>query len=131
MSFQTNILQKTKENDYFRQILFTSNKSQLVVMSINPGEDIGQETHEHVEQILFNLSGTGKVILNGVESDFNPGDVVVVTNGTTHNFINTGTEKLKIYTIYIPANHIDGTIHKTKADAVSDVQDEEFGSKVE
>ncbi len=131
MSFQTNILSKTAENDFFRQVLFTGSKSQLVVMSIEPGGEIGEETHEHVEQVLFNLSGTGKVVLDGVESEFDPGDVVVVTPGTKHNFINTGTEKLKIYTIYAPPNHIDGRVHKTKADAEADVDDEEFGHKVE
>ncbi|MEP7103280.1 MAG: cupin domain-containing protein [Candidatus Dojkabacteria bacterium] len=130
MSYQINILEKTKLNEFFREVLFTGAKSQLVVMCIEPGGDIGEETHPHVEQILFNLSGIGKVILDGVESEFKPGDVVVVTPGTKHNFINTGTEKLKIYTIYTPANHIDGTIHKTKADAVADVKDEEFGNKV-
>jgi len=131
MSYKTNIYDKARSNDFFRQILFTGGKSQLVVMSINPGEDIGEETHQHVEQILFNLSGKGKVVLDGVESDFNEGDVVVVTPGTRHNFINVGSEKLKLYTIYAPANHVDGTIHKTKADAIADKKDEAFAEKVE
>ncbi len=130
MSFQTNVVSKTQKNDFFRQVLFTGVQSQLVVMSLNPGEDIGEEVHANVEQTLFNLSGTGKVILDGIESDFHQGDVVVVTPGVKHNFLNTGTEKLKIYTIYVPANHIDGTVHKTKSDAQNDVKDEEFGHSV-
>jgi len=130
MSYRINILEKTKANNYFREVLFTGSKSQLVVMCINPNEDIGEETHAHVEQTLFNFSGNGKVVLDGVESEFNPGDVVVVTPGTKHNFINTGTEKLKIYTIYSPANHIDHTIHQTKAIADADYKDEEFGNQI-
>ncbi|MBE0573950.1 cupin domain-containing protein, partial [Candidatus Dojkabacteria bacterium] len=81
MSFQTNISSKTVENDFFRQVVFTGTKSQLVVMSLNAGEDIGEEVHEHVEQYLFNYSGQGKAVLDGVESDFNPGDVVIVSPG--------------------------------------------------
>ena len=131
MSYQTNILDRTRDNSLFREVLFTGKKSQLVVMDIKPGEDIGVETHEKVEQILFNLSGLGKVILDGVETEFRPGDVVIVTPGTKHNFINVGTDSLKIYTIYAPANHIDHTIHKTKAEATADDKDEEFGKKVE
>lgn len=130
MNYQANILEKTEANDFFREVLFTGSRSQLVVMCIQPGEDIGEETHAHVEQILFNLSGTGKVVLNGVESEFKEGDVVVVQPGTTHNFINTGSDKLKIYTIYAPANHIADTIHHTKAEAMADVKDEEFGNSV-
>lgn len=99
-------------------------------MSLNAGEDIGEEVHEHVEQYLFNYSGQGKAVLDGVESDFNPGDVVIVSPGVKHNIINTGTDKLKVYTIYVPANHIDGRVHKTKADAMADTEDEEFGHKV-
>ena len=75
----------------------------------------------------FFLSGTGKAILDGKESSISAGDVVVVTPGTKHNFINTGSDPLKIYTVYAPPNHIDGRIHVTKADADKDVQDEIFG----
>jgi len=121
----------TKDNNYFRQVLFTGVKSQLVVMDIKVGEDIGEETHDHVEQILFFLSGEGKAVLDGVETPVSAGDVYVVTPGTKHNFINTGSESLKVYTVYVPPNHIDGTVHETRAAAVADVADEEFGHKVE
>lgn len=130
MSYQNPILDTTKNNQNFRQVLFTGQKSQLVVMDIKPGEEVGLETHDHVEQTLFFMSGTGKAILNGQESAIKTGDVVVVTPGTEHNFINTGTESLKIYTIYAPANHIDGRVHKTPADAIADEEDEEFGHNV-
>jgi len=131
MSYSGNIIKETQENTYFRKVLHTGAKSQLVVMDIKPGEDIGEETHTHVDQTLFNLSGSGKVVLDGVESPFNAGDAVLVYAGTTHNFINTGSDSLKIYTLYAPANHIDGRIHKTKADAVADIEDEAFGESVE
>ncbi len=130
MSYQTNILKKVQTNEFFREVLFSGQKSQLVVMSIAVGGEIGEETHEKVEQILFNFSGSEKVILDGVESEFNAGDVVVVSPGVKHNFINTGNEPLKIYTVYALQNHIDGRIHKTKKDADADVEDEQFGEKV-
>lgn len=83
-----------------------------------------------MEQVLFFLSGTGKATLDGKESSVRAGDVVVVTPGTRHNFINDGKEPLKIYTVYAPPNHIHGRIHPTKANADADVEDEEFGHRV-
>ena len=127
MPYITNIVSETKNNTYFRKVLFTDTRSQLVVMSIPPGGEVGEETHVYTEQTLFFLSGTGKAILDGKESPISAGDVVVVTPGTKHNFINTGSDPLKIYTVYAPPNHIDGRIHVTKADADKDVQDEIFG----
>ncbi len=99
----------------------------MVVMDIKPGEDIGVETHEHVEQVLFCESGTGVAVLDGNESPFNSGDVVVVSPGTVHNIKNTGSVPLKIYTVYAPANHIGGRVHTTKVEAEIDVEDEAFG----
>lgn len=128
--YSINIFQETANNTNFRKVLFTGNNSQLVVMDIKPGDDVGEETHPHTEQTLFLLSGQGKTVLNGVETPFNPGDVVVVTPGTRHDFINTGTEDLKIFTMYSPANHIDGRIQKTKQDALLDTADEDFGNSV-
>ncbi len=127
MSYQSNIIRDTQENNNFRKVSFTGPKSQLVVMHIPPGGEIGKETHDHVEQTLFFLSGSGKAILNGVESAVVAGDAVVVTPGTEHNFINDGSEPLKVYTIYTPPNHIDGRVHVTKADADADTADENFG----
>lgn len=130
MSYITNIVKDTQENVNFRKVLYTGDRSQLVVMSIPPQGEIGEETHAHVEQILFFLSGSGKAVLNDQESPIVAGDVVVVTPGTKHNFINTGTEVLKVYTIYAPANHIDGRVHVTKVEADADVADEAFGEAV-
>jgi mannose-6-phosphate isomerase-like protein (cupin superfamily) len=127
MSFRTNLNKVTKENPDFREVLFTGQKSQFVVMHIPVGGEIGEETHDHVEQTLYFLSGTGEAILNGETSNVGPGDIVIVTPGTKHNFKNTGSEPLKIATVYTPPNHIDGRIHHTKADADADTEDEEFG----
>lgn len=130
MSYAGNIFEETNKNENFRKVIFTGKKSQLVAMDIKPGEDIGEETHPHVEQTLFFLSGTGKAILDGVERPISAGDAVVVTPGTKHNFINTGSKSLKVYTIYAPPNHIDGRIHNTKFNAEADTEDEDFGNAV-
>ena len=130
MSYQANIFEETENNTNFRKVLFTGAKSQLVAMDIPVGGEIGEEVHDKVEQTLFFLSGNGKAILDGVEKPVITGDVVVVTPGTKHNFLNTGNEPLKVYTVYAPANHIDGRVHKTKADADLDTEDENFGHQV-
>ncbi|HVP61434.1 MAG TPA: cupin domain-containing protein [Myxococcaceae bacterium] len=127
MSFQANILQRTRENPNFRRVEFTGERSQLVVMNIPPGDEVGEEVHEHTEQTLFFLSGSARVVLDGKESRVQGGDVVVVTPGTRHNFINDGREPLRIYTVYAPPNHIDGRVHRTHQDADADLEDEEFG----
>ncbi len=127
MSYYGNIIKETVVNTNFRRVLFTGANSQLVVMSIPPGGEIGEETHKYTEQTLFFLSGTGEGILNDKKFLIGPGDVVVVVPGTKHNFRNTGTEDLKVYTVYAPPNHIDGRIHVTKADADADVADEAIG----
>ncbi len=131
MSYITNIFEQTTKNKNYRTVLFTGAKSQLVVMDIPPQGEIGEEVHPHVEQTLFFLSGSGKAILDGKETEIRKGDVVVVTPGTKHNFINPGSESLKVYTLYAPANHIDGRIHVTKADADADLEDEAFGEAIQ
>ncbi len=130
MSYITNILTETEKNQNFRTVLFTGEKSQLVVMNIPVGGDIGTETHDHVEQTLFIMSGNATVLLDDKETAVGAGDVIVVTPGTTHNVINTGTESLNIYTVYAPANHIDGRVHITKEGADADDEDEAFGAAV-
>ena len=129
MPYLGNIVVATQANTDFRKVLFTGTRSQLVIMSIPVSGEVGDETHTYTEQTLFFLSGTGKAILNGKESLISAGDVVVVTPGTEHNFINTGTVPLKIYTVYAPPNHIDGTIEATKAEADANVQDEAYGNQ--
>ena len=130
MPFIGNILDAARENTFFRKVLFTGSRSQLVVMSIPPGGEIGEEKHLHVEQTLFFLEGSGVAILNGQESIIQAGSVAVVTPGTMHNFKNTGDFPMKVYTVYAPPNHLPDTIHKTIEDAKMDVKDEDFGEHV-
>jgi mannose-6-phosphate isomerase-like protein (cupin superfamily) len=119
-----NIEEKTQANSYFRQVVFTGAHSQLVLMSLLPSEDIGTEVHPNVDQFFRIESGHGKVIMNGEEHEFFDGSAIVVPAGTEHNLINlSGTDPLKLYTIYSPANHPDGKIHKTKAEAMADEED--------
>lgn len=127
MSYHTNIIKDTQANENFRRVLFTGTNSQLVIMNIPPGGEVGAETHKYTEQTLFFLSGTGEGELDGKKFPIVPGDVVVVVPGMEHNFKNTGTGDLKIYTVYAPPNHIDGRVHKTKADADADTADEAVG----
>lgn len=126
-SYIKDIVKVTKDNTYFRNVLFTGKKSQLVIMDIKPGEEVGEETHPYTEQTLFFLSGIGKAVLDEQEQEISGGDVVIVQPGVKHNFINTGKEPLKIYTLYAPANHIEGRVHKTKEEAEGDGEDEKFG----
>ncbi len=129
--YHANVAQLARDNDNYRRVLFTGDKSQLVVMSIAPGDDIGQETHARVEQTIVCVSGSGRLSLNGVESGFGPGDVVVITPGARHDVRNVGSAPLKLYTIYVPPNHLDQRVQATKADAQADHEDEAFGRRVE
>ena len=127
MSYTGNIQALVMRNDNFREVIFTGKKTQLVVMSIPVGSDVGEEVHEHVEQTLYIVSGVCTVVLDDVSHVISGGDVVVVTPGTKHNFINTGEEVVKIITTYSPPNHIDGRVHVTKEEADADTEDEAFG----
>jgi mannose-6-phosphate isomerase-like protein (cupin superfamily) len=116
--YHTDIEKKSLENDFFREVLFTGPHSQLVVMSLKPGEDIGQETHAGTDQFIRVEAGTGKAVLDGQEYELADGSALVIPAGTKHNVINTSsTEPLKLYTLYTPPEHPDGTVHKTKAEA--------------
>lgn len=110
------LLQKSLENENFRKVIATNKHSQLVLMSILPGEEIGEEVH-HLDQILYITQGTAKAVLDGQETEVTVGDVVDVPEGTKHNVINSGKDSLKLITVYAPPEHPDGTIHKTKAEA--------------
>jgi mannose-6-phosphate isomerase-like protein (cupin superfamily) len=125
--YRVDIEDLTRTNEDFRRVLFTGETSQLVIMTIPPGGEIGEERHDHVEQTLVCVSGSGESELEGIRSRFEAGDVVVVTPGTLHNFRNNGPGALRVFTIYSPPNHIDGRIHHTKADADADKADEAFG----
>jgi mannose-6-phosphate isomerase-like protein (cupin superfamily) len=109
----------TEKNDYFRQVLFTGKHQQLVVMCLQPAEEIGNEVHPDVDQFFRIEKGKAKFVFNGSEEhEVGAGDAVVVPAGTFHNVINTSpTRQLKLYTIYTPPQHPDGTVHKTKAEA--------------
>lgn len=118
--YVANIEKKSLENKYFREVLFTGPHSQLVVMSIAPDEDIGMETHKDVDQFFRVEAGIGRAVLNGKEYNLEDGSAVVIPAGVEHNIINRSkSEPLKVYTIYSPPNHPDGTINKDKAEALA------------
>lgn len=119
MIFNQNIVELAKKNDFFRKELVTGEHSQVVLMSIPVGQDIGQEVHK-VDQTLIFVQGRGQAIINGNVSDVKANHLVFVPAGAQHNFKNTGSEDLKLFTIYAPAQHKPGTIAKTKP-----VQDED------
>jgi mannose-6-phosphate isomerase-like protein (cupin superfamily) len=111
------------ENNNFRKVLFTAKHSQLVVMSLKPNEDIGEEVH-HLDQFIRVESGEGKAILDGEEHPLSDGTAIVIPEGVKHNIVNTSpTEPMKLYTIYSPPEHKDGTVHATKEDAQKDEED--------
>lgn len=131
MSYHSHVSQITEATNDFRRVLATGSKSQLVVMNIPPGEEVGEETHPNTEQTLFFQSGIGEALVGEERFSIRAGDIVMVSPGTRHNFTNIGTEPLKIITVYAPAHHIDGRVHHTKADADADEEDEVFGESME
>jgi len=126
-----NLERESLKNDLFRRVLYTAKHCQLVLMSIRPGEEIGEEVH-HLDQFIRIEAGNGKAIIDGAESAIGDGDGVVIPAGTRHNIINVSkTEALKLYTIYAPPEHLDGRVHATKADALKDREDEFDGKTTE
>lgn len=116
--FATDIEQETLENENFRKVLYTSKHSQLVLMSLQPGEDIGLEVHEDNDQFFRFESGQGKCIIDGYEYEVGDGTAIVVPAGAQHNVINVSAgDKLKLYTIYSPAHHKDRIVRATKEEA--------------
>ncbi len=123
--FKSTIEKDALENINFRKVIYTSTHSQLVLMSLNPNEEIGEETHHDNDQFFRIESGHGKCFIDGHEYEINDGDAIVIPAGAKHNVMNVDANKpLKMYTIYSPAHHKDGTIHVTKKAAMAD--DEEF-----
>lgn len=108
----------TKENVNFRKVLYTGQHSQIVAMSISIGSDIGEETHPNTDQILFIVDGEGEAMVGDISRRIGEHDVIFVPAGTKHNFINKGDEDLKLFTVYSPPQHPDGTIHATKEDSL-------------
>lgn len=129
-TYVKNIEKETLENNNFRKVLLTTDNQQLVVMSLNPLEDIGEEIH-NLDQFIKIEEGRGKAILNGQEIDFGPGFSITIPKGTTHNIKNSSdTVPIKLYTIYSPPNHKDGIIHVTKEEALKDEYDIPEKSKI-
>jgi mannose-6-phosphate isomerase-like protein (cupin superfamily) len=123
VGFNTDIVAAAKANTYFRQVLSTGKHAQVVVMSIPPGGEIGEEVHEHVDQVLVFVEGTGVAILQGQGSAVGPDRLVHVPAGVRHNVVNRGSTDLRLYTVYAPPQHADGTIHRTRAEADADESD--------
>lgn len=113
----SNIKQQALDNTYFRQVLATGEHTQIVIMHIPAGGEIGEETHSENDQVLYLVAGKGTVYLNGEASDYEEGDIVLVPAGTKHNFVASEQHPLKLITTYSPPHHPDGTVHKTKAEA--------------
>ncbi|MBW8471165.1 MAG: cupin domain-containing protein [Thiobacillus sp.] len=109
------------QNEDFRQVLYTAKNCQLVVMALKPNEEIGAEVHK-LDQFFRVEQGTGEAVLDGVRTPLQAGYAVIVPAGAKHNIINTGTEPLKLYTLYAPPNHRDGVVHHTRADAEADTE---------
>jgi len=126
--YVANIERETIKNTDFRRVLYTGKHSQLVLMSLKPGEEIGEETHSDVDQFFRFEKGEGKVIIDGVEHSVKDGSAVIVPAGARHNVINTSKRAdLKLYTIYSPPEHRDGVVHHTKKEAMS--SEEHFDGK--
>jgi mannose-6-phosphate isomerase-like protein (cupin superfamily) len=124
--FVQNIEDIANRNKEFRKVLYTAESIQLVVMTLNPKDEIGLELHE-LDQFFRVEEGSGEALLDGVRTAISAGFAVLVPAGTQHNIINTGNVPLKLYTLYAPPNHRDGVIHHTRADAEKD--DEHFDGK--
>ncbi len=124
--FIEDIVATTVENTDFRRVLYTAKSCQLVAMSLRPREEIGMETHE-LDQFFRVEEGSGEAILDGVTTSISEGFAIIVPAGARHNIVNTGTDALKLYTIYSPPNHRDGVVHHTCADALKDK--EQFDGK--
>jgi mannose-6-phosphate isomerase-like protein (cupin superfamily) len=125
--YVTNIEKDSLENENFRKVLYTAKNSQLVLMSLEPKEEIGEEVH-HLDQFIRVEKGQGLAILDGVEHKIVDGSAIVIPAGTKHNVINSSqTEKMKLYTIYSPPEHKDGVVRRTKNEALA--QEEHFDGK--
>lgn len=125
--FVADIEKLTVENADFRRVLYTGRNLQLVLMSLKPGEEIGAEVHDDRDQFFRVESGQGEVLIDGKRTKIADDDAIIVPAGARHNVINTGTEPLRLYTLYGPPEHRDGTVHATKAEA--DAKEEHFDGK--
>ncbi len=115
--FIGNIERLTEENAHFREVLYTGHNLQLVLMAIKPGEEIGEEVHDDRDQFFRIEAGNGTISIDGVEHPVKADDGIIVPQGARHNVVASGTETLKLYTIYGPPEHLDGTVHRTCTEA--------------
>jgi mannose-6-phosphate isomerase-like protein (cupin superfamily) len=106
-----------RANDHFRRELRTAEHSQIVLMTIPPGEEIGEEIHDGIDQLLVFVEGDAEAIIEGDSADVRAGEAVLVPGGTRHNFRNSGASPLRLWTVYAPPEHTPGTVHRTKAEA--------------
>ena len=126
--FKSNIEKDTLGNNDFRRVLYTGKNSQLVLMNLRPGEEIGEEVHKTIDQFFRFEKGEGIISIDGIKQNVADGDAVIIPAGARHNVTNTSkTTELKLYTIYSPPEHQDGTVRKTKADTLA--KPEEFDGK--
>jgi mannose-6-phosphate isomerase-like protein (cupin superfamily) len=114
---RVDIVAAARSNDAFRREVLTGEHEQVVVMTIPPGGEVGEEVHPDTDQVLAFVDGRGEAILDGERSEVSADDLVFVRAGTRHNFLNTGDEPLRLITIYAPPEHAPGTVHQTKAEA--------------
>jgi mannose-6-phosphate isomerase-like protein (cupin superfamily) len=125
--FVDDIEKLTTENEDFRRVLYTGKNIQLVLMSLKPGEEIGAEVHSDRDQFFRVETGEGEVRIDGNSSRIKDDDAIIVPAGARHNIVNTGNQPLRLYTLYAPPEHRDGTVHRTKA--VADASEEHFDGK--
>ena len=125
--FVADIEELTEKNSDFRRVLYTGKNLQLVLMSLKPGEEIGEEVHEDRDQFFRVEMGEGEVRIDGNRSKIEDDDAIIVPAGARHNVVNTGDKPLRLYTLYAPPEHRDGTVHATKADA--EASEEHFDGK--
>ena len=131
MSFNEDIVARAIANPFFREVVSTGPHAQVVIMSIPPGGEIGEEVHAGLDQVLVFVEGEGVAILDGDESPVGPNRLVHVPAQARHNVINRGSGDLRLYTIYAPPQHAPDTIHRTKADADADEADHYTGASTE
>jgi mannose-6-phosphate isomerase-like protein (cupin superfamily) len=125
--FIGNIEELTEDNTDYRRVLYTGHNLQLVLMSLEPGEEIGEEVHDDRDQFFRVEEGSGEILIDGAVHPIEDDIAMIVPAGARHNVRNTGSEPLRLYTIYGPPEHVDGTVHKTKAEA--DASHEHFDGK--
>jgi mannose-6-phosphate isomerase-like protein (cupin superfamily) len=115
--FQDDIVARARANEDFRRVVHSGAESQVVLMTVEAGSEIGEETHDGIDQVLVFVEGEGEAVIEGEPRPIGAGQLAFVPAGTRHNFRNTGSGPLRLYTVYAPPEHPDGTVHRTKAEA--------------